>query len=390
MVSHVATVPDDVLSTAVLQRMDCVRDLCALASTSKRFHQLSGCDTLWKSLWASKWGEPVALTRRAAVLAGGFKALFGSKTTTDKASAPWTKPCPEELKASIEKLTSRTLGDAQQVSAVFLVDGSGSVNAEEFEAMLGFVMEASTQLKACVADCQPPNRPTNHYRPKQVSVVQFSNDVRVEAPLAAVDLEALKKITREMMCSPWLGFDSWVVRMNGGTNVAVAVQKAGQLLKRDAAPDAMRHVVLLTDGRVDSYQAHEARQMAEQLADEQRYVTLFAYGVGRGVDRAELLHIIGGAPTSPLPTSSSRASAPAAAPAVQVPSPAGSVHAGSTSSSGVSIPSIASTASSACGVNDSGCPGCGAGGRTAAVLSALGEAPEDRYLALCVRDEAPW
>ncbi len=45
--------------------------------------------------------------------------------------------------------------------------------------------------------------------------------------------------------------------MNGGTNVAVAVQKAGQLLKRDAAPDAMRHVILLTDGRVDSYQAHE-------------------------------------------------------------------------------------------------------------------------------------
>ena len=51
--------------------------------------------------------------------------------------------------------------------------------------------------------------------------------------------------------------------MNGGTNVAVALTKAGQLLKRDAAPDAMRHVVLLTDGRVDSYQAHEVRARAK-------------------------------------------------------------------------------------------------------------------------------
>lgn len=33
------------------------------------------------------------------------------------------------------------------------------------------------------------------------------------------------------------------VRMNGGTNVAVAVQKAGQLLKRDAPVDAHRQVL---------------------------------------------------------------------------------------------------------------------------------------------------
>lgn len=37
----------------------------------------------------------------------------------------------------------------------------------------------------------------------------------------------------------------------------------------------------------------QARQMAERLADEQRNVSLFAYGVGRGVDKTELLNIIG-------------------------------------------------------------------------------------------------
>ncbi|PNH12224.1 Ankyrin repeat domain-containing protein [Tetrabaena socialis] len=148
--------------------------------------------------------------------------------------------------------------------------------------------DASTQLKASVPSLL-------------VAVVQFSNDVRVEAALAEADLEALGKVTREM------------VRMNGGTNMAVAVQKAGGLLKRDALPGAMRHVVLLTDGRVDSYQAHEARQMAEQLADEQRHVSLFAYGVGRGVDRAELLHVIGGPPTCAAVSPHAAAAAAAAA-----------------------------------------------------------------------------
>ncbi|GIL70492.1 hypothetical protein Vretifemale_1233 [Volvox reticuliferus] len=328
------------------------------------------CDSLWKALWSVKWGEPVALTIRAAALAGGYKQLFGSKILTDKASAPWTKPCPEELKASIEKLTKRVNGETQQVCVVFLVDGSGSVNAEEFEAMLGFVLEASTQLQANVMDCQ-------------VSVVQFSNDVRVEAPLAPVNLEALLKVTQGM------------VRMNGGTNVAVAVQKAGQLLKRDAAADAMRHVILLTDGRVDSYQAHEARQMADQLADEQRHVSLFAYGVGRGVDRAELLHIIGGVPTCPLPpTSSPSAPAPASAPAATAAPAAGAVSGG-----GGAAHSTASSTSVGGGnpvlsgaVTSPAAPAASAGsdGRVAGALSAWGEAPEDRYLALCVRDEAPW
>ena len=32
--------------------------------------------------------------------------------------------------------------------------------------------------------------------------------------------------------------------------------------------------------------------MADQLADEQRNVRLFAFGVGRGVDRGELQHMV--------------------------------------------------------------------------------------------------
>ncbi len=41
--------------------------------------------------------------------------------------------------------------------------------------------------------------------------------------------------------------------MNGGTNIALAVQKAGQLLK-PLGPRTHRVLALLTDGRIDSHQ----------------------------------------------------------------------------------------------------------------------------------------
>ena len=43
------------------------------------------------------------------------------------------------------------------------------------------------------------------------------------------------------------------VRMNGGTNIAAAVAKAGSLLKSEAST-SRRVLVLLTDGRIDTYQ----------------------------------------------------------------------------------------------------------------------------------------
>ncbi len=41
--------------------------------------------------------------------------------------------------------------------------------------------------------------------------------------------------------------------MNGGTNIALAIKQAGSLLKSEDA-DAARIIVLLTDGRVDTFQ----------------------------------------------------------------------------------------------------------------------------------------
>mmetsp|Transcript_29406 Transcript_29406/g.75007 ORF Transcript_29406/g.75007 Transcript_29406/m.75007 type:complete len:293 (-) Transcript_29406:1217-2095(-) len=63
-------------------------------------------------------------------------------------------------------------------------------------------------------------------------------------------------------------------------------------------PVPARIVLLLTDGRVDGYQAREARATASRLCDELPGCVLAAFGVGRGVDRTEMLTIVGG--NSPL------------------------------------------------------------------------------------------
>ena len=51
-------------------------------------------------------------------------------------------------------------------------------------------------------------------------------------------------------------------------------------------------MILLTDGRVDSYQAREAVSRAEMFASEVPGVTFFAFAVGRSVDKQELTKIV--------------------------------------------------------------------------------------------------
>jgi hypothetical protein len=49
---------------------------------------------------------------------------------------------------------------------------------------------------------------------------------------------------------------------------------------------------LLSVLRAGAVQARDAHDMARRLADEQPHVDLYAFGVGRGVDKQELVHII--------------------------------------------------------------------------------------------------
>jgi uncharacterized protein YegL len=200
---------------------------------------------------------------------------------------------------------------------IFLVDGSGSVTEDDFNCMTSFMLTAANLIKSTKQSHQ-------HIH---LGVIQFSNEVRVELPPTRINGVVVKNENggevegrnnfenegaEEEESTIFTAVES-MFRMNGGTNIAAAIQKAGQLFKnlatsynsQDAesstkgtprsAREVKKVIALLTDGRIDSFQAHEAKEITSRLVDEQGNVALHAFGVGRGVDRVELLRIISGA-----------------------------------------------------------------------------------------------
>eukprot|EP00197_Chlamydomonas_leiostraca_P002205 CAMPEP_0202858490 /NCGR_PEP_ID=MMETSP1391-20130828/1002_1 /ASSEMBLY_ACC=CAM_ASM_000867 /TAXON_ID=1034604 /ORGANISM="Chlamydomonas leiostraca, Strain SAG 11-49" /LENGTH=572 /DNA_ID=CAMNT_0049537415 /DNA_START=117 /DNA_END=1835 /DNA_ORIENTATION=+ len=214
----------------------------------------------------------------------------------------------------------------REAQLIYLLDGSGSVSEEDFTEMRRFVGVSAPLL--CAALGAPGSG--------KVGVVQFSTEPRVELPLAPLP-DAPGDLADAL---------EGMVRINGGTNISTAIARAGAMLREAAAaatalppaaaatagaapgpasasaiptaaipvpqrasaggsaaaaappPVPARIVLLLTDGRVDGYQAREARATASRLCDELPGCVLAAFGVGRGVDRTEMLTIVGG--NSPL------------------------------------------------------------------------------------------
>lgn len=274
-------------------------ELLQAALVCSRLKQISYHDSHWERLFLERWGEAGPLLPEARRLCGSWRGLYSSKARAEAEAAPWRRPCQWELEAALgamvasapisaaPQLQGNGGGEAAEGDAVegpspchpalavcFLVDGSGSVGEDDFCSMTSFIVTATTSF-------------TERVPGAQVCVLQFSNAVRVELPLAAVeDGPAFAESVSKM------------VRMNGGTNIAAALAQAGSVLKA-AGPCAARLVVLLTDGRVDGYQSREAKAMASRLADEQAGVTIWALGVGRGVDRQELVKILEGVGGTP-------------------------------------------------------------------------------------------
>ena len=127
--------------------------------------------------------------------------------------------------------------------------------------------EFMTETVGAIAACGPGAR---------VAVVQFSNDCRVEVEPAALSqdefAERMTGVVSRYPTACWPGCPLHILpagahwlptsppspflpqnRINGGTNISLAIQKAGQLLK-PLSVDTERVVVLLTDGRIDSHQ----------------------------------------------------------------------------------------------------------------------------------------
>ena len=159
-------------------------------------------EALWRALYAQRW--PLTPVTHAAVkLAGGWKRLYGSKqvtardvrlmeyltcaerkqtvsneedkketsavcsravrtplTTTalqatDQANLPNEKPCTYEKQAAITQLVPGDSPQAGGLTLLFLVDGSGSVGADDFQEMKSFMTEAAAETAAKVGEVRP-------------------------------------------------------------------------------------------------------------------------------------------------------------------------------------------------------------------------------------------
>ena len=72
---------------------------------------------------------------------------------TDQANLPNEKPCPYEKEAAIAQLgLSSNLQSADALTLLFLVDGSGSVSADDFQEMKAFMAEAAANTSRTVKE----------------------------------------------------------------------------------------------------------------------------------------------------------------------------------------------------------------------------------------------
>ncbi|KAK9844198.1 hypothetical protein WJX81_007814 [Elliptochloris bilobata] len=254
--------PDELLAL-VLPSL-AARDLATLVQVCKKFNGLAGLEQRWQALYSSRFGCST-LSEEAAKLAGAWHCLYKLKHLSDQTANGWERLSHVEMRAAAARFAKRTVTGRLQV--VFLLDGSGSVTEDDFQAMTGFTSLAVEELNGLVPELQ-------------VAVVQFASEPRVELPLQPIETAAFQACVADMG------------RMNGGTNIAQALGCAGQLLRAASLDgDAARVLVLLTDGRLEYSQRRETAEVARRLADELS-ARVFAMGVGRGVVRCDLEQIV--------------------------------------------------------------------------------------------------
>lgn len=113
----------------------------------------------------------------------------------------------------------------------------------------------------------------------QYAVLQFSNETRLE-------------ILPSLACTGNLNESiNNIKRMNGGTNIASPLRQVKAMLS-NGYEECDCVVAILTDGRLDSYQTNDAISQANELANNVASLSVYAFGVGRGAEYAELMRLI--------------------------------------------------------------------------------------------------
>merc|ERR1712151_871832 len=96
-------------------------------------------------------------------------------------------------------------------TVTFLVDGSGSVTEEDFSTMTTFMTRAVETVNAHTCD------------KSMFGVLQFSNEVKEELSLSRITTKEFGKFAKQLS------------RMNGGTNIALALSRACRMVKSATA-----------------------------------------------------------------------------------------------------------------------------------------------------------
>lgn len=139
--------------------------------------------------------------------------------------------------------------EVEPTTIIFLVDGSGSVTEDDFECMMNLIrsycMQVATKYRIRDSDSASDvdyEIPRTH----SVGIIQFSNIVRVELKLSELtssSFDSERSIEQVIQ---------GIHRINGGTNIAAAIQQAANMVH--ARQYSSRSIlVLLTDGRIDRY-----------------------------------------------------------------------------------------------------------------------------------------
>jgi hypothetical protein len=182
-------------------------------------------------IFASAYGEINAVTSEAAALAGSWKSLYAARHLAEKEEQPWQKPSCFEIEAAVRRMVAPAsagqASDAEKLAVVFLVDGSGSVTEADFACMqefmttaVGIIAPPALPAAAAIADAEggtgagvDPEAPAAAPAAGALllSIIQFSNDVRVELAPTGLDAGAFGEVVAGM------------ARMNGGQHSTLCV-----------------------------------------------------------------------------------------------------------------------------------------------------------------------
>lgn len=318
----------DELILQIIHKLNDERDCMQLAMVCRKTRDLVlQSHTLWRTLFLAKFANSslasLTLLETAAFRAGGWQKFFSVKTKIVQEHPSQIAATSFEIEASVHHMLKQVLPNSPSVhndiAIFFLIDGSGSVSESEFSEMKAFLLNVVAMLtksddilSSTIASqnttassstaARKNNAPSSfssskrshhhqlssHTAAIRVGLIQFSSDMRLEFPLTLIKSSTANH-------PGYSKFESAVEnlsRMNGGTNVAPAIQYAGNLFQ-EHAKESKKIVCIVTDGQFDPYQSKEAGKIAKKIDNEDSNgVNIHVFGIGRGADRQEIMRII--------------------------------------------------------------------------------------------------